>query len=270
MKNQSVQKSEIFQKELNDWNRNATFHSEDEVKPYRLWFWEIVISEFNLHSNNKSLLEVGSGSGVLSSMLKKYGHSVHGVDFSEKMIQLSKIRYPGILFQVASADLLPYTSNKFNGCIATMLLHHLAVQNLDARGLKEMDRVLKKGGSIYILDHSGNLASGLTLNFFNFLKKIFSIIKGNFASSGSSNEINYNTFERVKEILHSYKEIKRVYKFTILFQLMSSISHGTSYMFGSTISIQFEKKTLPLVKFFERVFEKIPFLCTECIYVLQK
>jgi SAM-dependent methyltransferase len=66
-----------------------------------------------------------------------------GVDFSEEMVAEARRAHPGLEFQLASAENLPFDGGEFDAVIGNFLLHHSGQPD---RVLKEAFRVLRPGG----------------------------------------------------------------------------------------------------------------------------
>ncbi len=91
---------------------------------------------------NKRVLDLGCGPGILTDYFRRKGAKISGVDISKKEIEIARSEFKGIDFKVASAYKLPYPPNTFDMVISSWVIHYL---DLD-RALKEVRRVLKKGG----------------------------------------------------------------------------------------------------------------------------
>jgi len=252
----------LYLAEKKEWDLNSQFHQSEIAHPYQIWFKKRILQSFGLKPGNKSILEVGCGVGSFCCLLKNNTNQVYGVDFSSKMITLAKTNCPSVNFRQASADKLPFANKSFDAVVAIMLFHHLQAQGLLEKSLREIKRVLKPGGEIYILDHSGSLLSNFTLAVFNFAKKIFVILKGNFTSSGSNIEIPFSLDD---SFILKDKELRLQHKkpvFTVFFQFSSAFSHGVSYLGGEKLSIAFEKISLPLIDFLGK-YLSFSLCCTE-------
>ena len=95
------------------------------------------------------ILDVGCGTGIIMREFGKYG-KVYGVDTSDEALKfcrdrgLKKVRKSSVLK-------LPFKNNSFDivGCFD--VLYHKGVSN-DVEALKEIYRVLKIGGRVFITD----------------------------------------------------------------------------------------------------------------------
>jgi SAM-dependent methyltransferase len=95
-----------------------------------------------LGGSRGNLLEFGCGTGIFTQALLQRGYKVTSFDISFDLAQKAreKTACPRIL--IADAECLPFADNSFEAVFGVSVLHHL---NL-ARSLREISRVLKKGG----------------------------------------------------------------------------------------------------------------------------
>ena len=96
----------------------------------------------------KIVLEVGCGNGRISSLLVPKIDQLIAIDPDKLMIEEAKARCIGVEFFVGSGENLDFPDNIFDLIIFTLSLHH---QN-SAQALKEAKRVLKKGGTILVIE----------------------------------------------------------------------------------------------------------------------
>ena len=139
----------------NGYDKSVGLSDEDGTYPFS-GYRNILNTVFNriLASSGKKILDIGFGTGTLSSKLYENGCFVFGQDFSEKMIEIAKERMPKAkLYQGDFSKGLAkeLTEEKYDAIIATYSLHHLAdEQKVDfINGLLPL---LNDGGSIYIGD----------------------------------------------------------------------------------------------------------------------
>jgi ubiquinone/menaquinone biosynthesis C-methylase UbiE len=94
----------------------------------------------------KKLLDVGCGAGVHIKNYQKMGAKCWGIDISKTMIELAKKNCPNADFKVGSMLKLPYQNSSFDIITCSLAIDY--VENI-GKVLKEMSRVLKKGGLLY-------------------------------------------------------------------------------------------------------------------------
>lgn len=128
-----------------------TFEERGSIFRY---FQNRVISLISF-SDPSNFLDLGCGTGwavrYVASLLKGNGHFV-GIDISGKMIKRAKeiaIEMKNVNFYQANSEELPLGNNYFDNIICTLSFHHYLHPE---KALSEVQRVLKPGGKIYILD----------------------------------------------------------------------------------------------------------------------
>jgi SAM-dependent methyltransferase len=112
----------------------------------------------------ESVLDVGCGTGTLALAARARvgpGCAVWGVDPSPQMIRRArhKARRAGleVEFREATIEALPFPDAQFDLVLSTLMLHHLP-RSLRAPGVREMRRVLKPGGRVFIMDFGAGVA----------------------------------------------------------------------------------------------------------------
>ena len=103
---------------------------------------------------NPSVLDIGFGTGTLTTKLYEYGSNVYGQDFSQRMIELAKEKMPNAnLYQGDfSKGLVKELNNcKFDYIIGTYSIHHLDDEQKVAF-FHELLNHLNEGGKILIGD----------------------------------------------------------------------------------------------------------------------
>ncbi len=73
---------------------------------------------------DKSVLDMGCGSGIFAWILKAWGANVKGVDVSEEMINIARSEYPDIEFQVSDARKTPFDPRSFNIVASSLMVHY--------------------------------------------------------------------------------------------------------------------------------------------------
>jgi ubiquinone/menaquinone biosynthesis C-methylase UbiE len=109
------------------------------------------IENFAKITNGKRLLDVGCGTGFISSLSHSIFEEVHGVDITPAMLEIASSKFKkqcvkNVTLKQASSDDLPFTNQYFNVAVAYGFLHHLP--SLFST-FNEVYRVLKSGGIFY-------------------------------------------------------------------------------------------------------------------------
>jgi len=117
--------------------------------------------------NNISVLDIGTGTGAWAAMFLKQNNSVQGIDFSQKMLAVSKKKHPGINFSIGNAeDLSEIADNSFDLVTASYVIHGVTADKR-AKILSEMKRVSKK--HVVIHDFVGR--TPLFTRFLEFMER---------------------------------------------------------------------------------------------------
>lgn len=99
------------------------------------------------------ILDVGCGYGRTLNQLYEHGyHNLMGIDFSESMIQRGKNQYPYLNLTVKRGKNIDMEDNYCDGVILFAVLTCIIDDAEQTALLKEIERVLKPNGIIYIND----------------------------------------------------------------------------------------------------------------------
>src|SRR3989338_1064156 len=114
------------------------------------------------------ILEIGSGICITSDFIsKKFNESIlTATDFDATQIETARNRKhnKNINFSQEDATQLSFTSESFDACFAILTFHH--IHNF-TDAIKEIYRVLKTGGSLFIYDIPWK-----SYNLFSFLSNL--------------------------------------------------------------------------------------------------
>jgi ubiquinone/menaquinone biosynthesis C-methylase UbiE len=123
-----------------------------------------------------SVLDVGCGTGAVTLIAKtrtgKDG-KVYGIDPAPEMIAVARSKAMRqklkIDFRVGVIESLPFPDASMDVVTSSLMMHHLP-EGLKVRGLAEIYRVLKPGGSLLIADFMRSTASLLNHIFIAFTR----------------------------------------------------------------------------------------------------
>lgn len=102
----------------------------------------------------RTVLDLGSGTGRHLVVLAKSGFSVFGLDNSRTGIRMAKnwLKSEGVTADLHRQEMtkeFPYADSFFDAVLSIQVIHHAEVAAIK-RTIKEIERVLKKGGFIFI------------------------------------------------------------------------------------------------------------------------
>jgi ubiquinone/menaquinone biosynthesis C-methylase UbiE len=97
---------------------------------------------------NAKILDVGCGKGGMVRILSKLGAQVHGIDISKELLKEAK-KIPLATIKIGSATDIPYPDDTFDYVISNEVIEHVPSTE---KAIKEMSRVVKKGGKIILID----------------------------------------------------------------------------------------------------------------------
>ncbi|AKG73910.1 class I SAM-dependent methyltransferase [Salinicoccus halodurans] len=112
-----------------DYDKTVQISEENNLYPFA-GYKEILNLIFNeVMSNGKSkVLDIGFGTGVLSSRIYGNAHEVHGIDFSSGMHSIAEEKMPEanlVLWDISEGLPTEVSAESYDFIISTYTLHHL-------------------------------------------------------------------------------------------------------------------------------------------------
>lgn len=145
----------ILEKVKEDYNAIAEDFARSREK-----MWPEIIFLKDYIRKGERVLDIGCGSGRLFELLKDKEVEYFGIDFSKKLIEIAKRKYlsekevknVNILptFIVVDALKLPFEEGFFDKVISIAVFHHIPSKEKRLIFLKEIKRVLKRGGEAHL------------------------------------------------------------------------------------------------------------------------
>jgi SAM-dependent methyltransferase len=100
--------------------------------------------EFMVGPDQRTVLEVGAGTGKLTEQLVALGHDVHATDPSSMLLGVLTDRLPGVRTSVARAEALPLPDASVDVVVCAEAFHWFDQE----AALAEFSRVLRPGGQL--------------------------------------------------------------------------------------------------------------------------
>lgn len=135
-------------------------------------YWKRRLLQLTNLKSGYSALDVCCGTGDIAEALQDRGASVIGCDFSLQMLSVAKNRRPNLAYFQTDALNLPLKDCSFQVVTIGYGLRNLADIN---KGLSELLRVLKPGGSLLILDFGKPANPLLRAAYFAYLRLVVPI-----------------------------------------------------------------------------------------------
>jgi ubiquinone/menaquinone biosynthesis C-methylase UbiE len=105
------------------------------------------------------ILEVGCGTGTVALAAKRKagpGSQVVGIDIAPDMVQQARQKAAkaglDVRFEVGRIESIPFPDAQFDLVLSSLMLHHIHGDAARQQGMREIFRVLKPGGRLFIVD----------------------------------------------------------------------------------------------------------------------
>lgn len=140
---------------MNPHTKNGNNVSEDEFRETgRRGVEEYVQNDEVLREavgdfDNKVILEIGSGAGRMTEFLAEIYKEVYGIDIAENLIHIAQERLKhrdNVTLTVTEGSTIPLPDNSVDVIFSYLSLQFMPNRETLARYIKEMERVMKKGG----------------------------------------------------------------------------------------------------------------------------
>lgn len=199
----------------------------DKVAPTKEFATPFNMELFKKHVKEDSkILDYGCGYGRTIKYLINNGYTnLTGIDFSEKMIERAKKEESMIEFKVVKNNILPFKDNSFDAVLLLAVLTCVIYDDDQDKIIKEIKRVLKPEGVIYINDFLVNTDQRNMMRYEKFKEKyncygVFELEEGAILRHFDEN--------RICELTNRFDEIE--YKKVVYTTMNGNKSNGFNYI----------------------------------------
>ena len=138
-----------------NYDETVQISEENDLYPFA-GYKEILNTIYNIvmEKEHSYVLDIGFGTGVLTTKLYEGGHQIDGIDFSSKMISMAKTKMPkaNLMEWDISKGIHPEISeNKYDFIVSTYTLHHLT-DKAKIPFIQKLLSMMKQDGKILIGD----------------------------------------------------------------------------------------------------------------------
>ena len=127
------------------WDKYARFYDFEVLKFSRRAYKDMYSFMSKIFTKDMKVLEIATGTGMISINVAEYVSSIEAIDFSPKMIETAKKKAvpSNLRFSIEDATELSFADETFDAVIISNALHIMAEPELV---LKNIRRVLKPNG----------------------------------------------------------------------------------------------------------------------------
>ncbi len=101
----------------------------------------------------RTILDVGCGIGLMSRYVGEHFGKLSGIDIAPGVVERAAEKCPDGAFQLYDGQTIPYEDRSFDVVFTVCVMHHVPPAQWSSL-VKEMARVLKPGGLLFIFEHN--------------------------------------------------------------------------------------------------------------------
>jgi SAM-dependent methyltransferase len=172
---------------------DAWHRQQEEVEPtFGVWYRWVDSAVADMDLNSKTVLEIGCGRGFFAAKIGRNHHPrlLYGCDYSAKAIDIAQQRFPeenNIVWKQEDIQKMSFENASFDTVISCETIEHIPHPG---KGLRELYRVLKPGGRLFLTFP----------NYFNFfgLWCLYRKLINKPYSEGGQPYVNYILFPSIR------------------------------------------------------------------------
>lgn len=141
----------LSEKSKNYYKENDVYEIFSIAEDYPNKIYEYLLPKIK----DKIVLDLGCGTGKFMQKFYKEASKYYGLDLSNEQINIAKkkVNSSQVQFMCCSAENIPLLDNSLDIIISTWVLGTILETERRNKVLKEMKRVLKKEGNIYLVEN---------------------------------------------------------------------------------------------------------------------
>lgn len=100
------------------------------------------------------VLEIGAGYGAATEALAERAPRVTALEYDARMLPklASRVSAEKVTVVQGDAAAMPFADGVFSSAVAILMLHHLPSRELQDQAMREVQRVLRPGGSFFVFE----------------------------------------------------------------------------------------------------------------------
>lgn len=210
----------VFDKIADKYEFTARFLSLG-IMPY----WLSRLAEGITPKRNGVVLDLACGTGILFPKLIEKFDRVVGLDYSLHMLRVAKKKnFSKISLVRGDALKLPFKAESFDTVVVSLGLRHFPNRE---KAIKEIHRVLKKGGELHILEVGIPKNPFLEKIFLTFLKKVV-LPLGKFRAK---EDVYHHLFGSIVDFPHRGKMVELLTSMGFSKALYTPVMGGMVYIY---------------------------------------
>ncbi|PIS42870.1 MAG: hypothetical protein COT24_01160 [Candidatus Kerfeldbacteria bacterium CG08_land_8_20_14_0_20_40_16] len=155
-----------YQKTEDYYNKYGSWYDQERSKGYYEFINNQEIEIVREYGENKNVLEIGCGTGIILNEVNKFTLSARGIDLSPGMLEKAKEKNLNV--QMANATKIPFPDNSFDLVYSFKVLAHIPEVN---KVIEEAARVVKNDGVLILEFYNPYSLKKLTNWVYNLVKR---------------------------------------------------------------------------------------------------
>ena len=148
------------------YDNYGSWYDQERISGYYALINELETAAVLEHARDKTILEIGCGTGIILEKTSNIASEAVGIDLSEGMLAAAQKK--GLKVQKANATSLPFRDNRFDLVYSFKVLAHIPEIS---QAISEIVRVVKPEGILILEFYNPYSLKHVTNSIYNKLKK---------------------------------------------------------------------------------------------------